>query len=607
MINTRTKKTNDPVLDQLKSVLNFSPKDQLSIFSKGRKYFLRTKGDPLGRYGGYCKYFENLSKIKYKDSPSDFVERSGGQRTLNFAFKYMASVEKILLHPKPLRILDLGCSSGFLRRVLEANVFSPQEIYYYGVDIREDVLKRAVFETEDIETGASGDYIPSLYLNYDLKFGLPFIDNAFDFVVSFEAIKYLEKSDASKLFGEVSRVLKKKKTFIYSTAGVFENEKSKEMILRAKGDMVSLWDYTELKKTLEHNNLFLMKTYCSELDYCALRSDLKSENDYYFNRMEALYPPELIAAILGPFHPSNNPTKLFFLSNGKYDLLKEISHILKGESISELKHRGNAKIFVAGDKIVKYLPSYLLEKNLRSYRVLKEHTGIKLPRLIKVGESGISENYYLIMEKIEGRLLGDIWDKLSIREKKKRLVQIVGAMKQIHSIHFNFENAPFYFKLIHRASNWRETVREFCQDSIDRFLKDNIINRNLYDFLSSIIEENIDYVTTLGECFLHGDLSLNNLIVDNESNLVILFDFETCLIGDKYLELFTASADWGKKDQEHLFKLYGVDNDFGRIAKIYRLFLFLRALRVRNTLNAQQDEVEEFVKKGGRLSSVVPL
>lgn len=601
------KQAADPILNNLKSILRLSNNEIESIVSNGNKYFLKTKNNSLKYYGGYDKYFENLSRGRYKEDSANFIKGEGGQRTLNFNVKYISTVEKILSHPRPLRILDLGCSSGFLRRVLEANVFSPQAIYYYGLDIREGVLKKAVVDVNDIETGAQGDNIPSLYLNYDMRSGLPFQDDTFDFVVSFEAIKYLKKNDAEKLFKEISRVLKKEKTFIYSTAGVFENEKIRKEVLKFRGEMVSFWSPTDLRKSLEENNLFLMKTYGSEMNYRALQSHFPSKNDPTLLRMEKLYPEELIAAVLGPFYPENNPTKLFFISKGRISLLEEVEKMFPGNEVATLKHHGNSEIFVIGQKIAKYLPRDFFKKYLTVYKILKEQTEIEVPELISVVESDISENYILVMEKNEGDLFGDIWENLSDTKKGVTLRELVSVMRQIHSIHLNFKNTQSYFKLINGVSNWQKAINDFCLSALNQCVKNNIFGKDLRSFFLSILKQNINYIPSSVRDFIHGDLNLNNLTVSKNLGITVLFDFESCQIGDKYLDLIITSANFEKKDQEALFALYGVPDNFDKIAKVYRSVLFLRSLRNKTTFKGKRSKIKEFIESGGRLSYVISL
>jgi len=586
--------SSNALLAELKSVLRLPESKIERTVSNGNKYFLILKNNPQGHYGGYSQYFENLSKGRYRKGPYDHQEGGGGPRTLNFLIKYISIVEKILSQSqqKPLRILDLGCSSGFLRKILEANVFSFQDLYYYGIDIRKDALKKAV-ESE-------GDNIPSLYLNYDLRAPLPFQDNVFDFVVSFEAIKYLKKKEALNLFKEINRVLKPAKIFIYSTAGVFNSKAQKEIVLKFKDKMASFWEFKELRRAMKKNNLFLMKTYGSEIYYNGLEPYFNLTDQLTLIKMESLYPKELIAAIFCPFYPDATITKLFFISKGRVSLLKEVEKMFPENKVIRLKHRGNSKIFCCNDKIIKYIPKNLFEKYFKIYRLLKEQTEIELPEIIQITESEISENYIVVMEKTEGDLLGDLWKKSSEEKKEIIIHKIVSLLKQIHSIHLNPSGPSLNCGLIKEAVSWKEEVNQFCLAKLNQAKEKKIIGKGFYNNLLSILNQNINYLSLPESDYklLGFDLNSNNLIVGKDLNLTLLFDFETFIVGDKYLDLVIIGSLFEKKYEELLFNLYGIPDNFDKISKVYRLLLILHFLR--KIKRRKEEKVEEFIKRGGR-------
>ena len=101
------------------------------------------------------------------------------------------------------RILDLGCGVGYGGQILLSANGAIREVV--GLDMSPDAL----------------EFARQTYANEELRFVqgdaccLPFADNSFDAVVSFEAIEHVKEPVA--LLKEVRRVLKPRGTFLVST------------------------------------------------------------------------------------------------------------------------------------------------------------------------------------------------------------------------------------------------------------------------------------------------------------------------------------------------------------------------------------------------------
>ncbi|MCD6226415.1 MAG: radical SAM protein, partial [Candidatus Aenigmarchaeota archaeon] len=482
--------------DELKPILSdgFNPmsivklkKDEiLKTVSRGSKYFIKTKYVTKDAYtGGYHKYFKNLSLGRYKKNVFDNYEGWGGPRTWKFIFKHMAIAEKILSSERPVKVLDIGCSSGFMRKILESNTFKKENIYYYGIDAREKKLLSAISNVDDIESAASGNNITSVYINHDVRHGLPFKDKTFDFVISFEMTKYLKKNNVKNLFGEISRVLKPHGKFIYSTAGICDNKKMMNLVLKFKDKMKSFWYLDELKKTLAKHKLNVMKVYGSESNYDTIRKLLTDEDKKTFIKMDSFYPKEIVESIFGPLYPESTATKLFFITKGKVNLRTEIRKIFPNNNVKQLKHNGNSEIFTVDDKIVKYLSKHLLEKYIKIYKMLKEQTNIQIPRIFGIKESQMSENYIIIMEHIEGEPLILAWNRLSNNEKKDIITKIVNILKQIHLIRMNPCNLPVYMRIFHNVHHWKDELEIFLKNELNNNLTNKKINNALYNYFNS--------------------------------------------------------------------------------------------------------------------------
>jgi SAM-dependent methyltransferase len=94
-----------------------------------------------------------------------------------------------------LAVLDAGCGDGILRRYLTG--FAS----YVGMDFSIRPLSRAQ------------RYFPGNYVQGDLN-GLPFADESFDVVFSFQALQYLARPEVA--LGEILRVMKPGGTLVLS-------------------------------------------------------------------------------------------------------------------------------------------------------------------------------------------------------------------------------------------------------------------------------------------------------------------------------------------------------------------------------------------------------
>lgn len=104
----------------------------------------------------------------------------------------------ILIDPKDLKnkkILDIGCGFGaFIRYSLEKEALEVS-----GVEISED----------DLLTAKNAFKNKNVILKEGTAINLPFSDNSFDTVVSFEVLEHIPKNTENQMFSEIHRVLKK--------------------------------------------------------------------------------------------------------------------------------------------------------------------------------------------------------------------------------------------------------------------------------------------------------------------------------------------------------------------------------------------------------------
>jgi 2-polyprenyl-3-methyl-5-hydroxy-6-metoxy-1,4-benzoquinol methylase len=118
-----------------------------------------------------------------------YVESLRGRIVYNLANFYRAFIIKLFLDPKTC--LDVGCGTGYLVKWLR--FFG---IDAHGVEISQDALKLAKDSVK-----------PYLKKGDILK--LPYKDNQFELVLTFDVLEHLEKSKIPKAIDESIRVSKK--------------------------------------------------------------------------------------------------------------------------------------------------------------------------------------------------------------------------------------------------------------------------------------------------------------------------------------------------------------------------------------------------------------
>ena len=240
-------------------------------------------------------YFNDLSHGSYRSilEPGNNKWR---MRVWHYLFKNQALIERIYQHKgDTTKILDIGCSSGYLKRFLEGNI-NPAEnkkIYYWGLDIRHDILMDAVLGVDNIESAAGHYHIPGAYIEHDTAHGLPYHDNSFDFLVCFEMIKYLPVEQGKALLQEMCRVLKPGAQLYLSTS--YSNSHP--------GYLQSV-PFEFIETLLNSVGFKLTNRFGSQNDAKFLFSKMSKEHQAIAKTMLQYHPPEMVAAMFTPLYPS---------------------------------------------------------------------------------------------------------------------------------------------------------------------------------------------------------------------------------------------------------------------------------------------------------------
>ena len=290
------------------------------IFSKGGRH-LFSAWPGTGRYktvlAGQEGYFSNLAHGVYR------FDGNLSERTWKFLFKHLFVAKEIFrkMERRPVFVLDIGCSRGYLTRILESNLGKNEEIFYYGLDLRLNVLKDAVLS----EVAASeiigekptfrlNGLMNSVFVLHNAATPLPFKDDIFDFVVCFQMTKYLPKNKTISLFKEIHRVMKRQGHFFMSTDPVFDGVYSRDAIAEfKKKGYKSFWTSEEIVSVFKKVGLNVIKIFGAESSFRQMEEFLSAKDRELVGRLGEIFPQEIIEAILGFFYPQSCLTKLFLI------------------------------------------------------------------------------------------------------------------------------------------------------------------------------------------------------------------------------------------------------------------------------------------------------
>ena len=262
---------------------------------KGHDY---TQDFQLGGQGGY---FDNLFRGVYRRDD----RRS--ERCWKFILKHIIVADRIFSQGKKgtVAVADVGCGPGYLGRILAANR-QKEKIIYAGVDLNINKLVQARDEIGDHKNNF-------FWIWHNATKPLPLISASYDFAISFQMIKYLDKNESGRLIREMFRILKKG-GMIYVSTDPFGKEcesPAVKNVFRKKGYR-SFWQEKEFISILARAGFTGVSVYGAEGDWDKLKTKIAGKGGKdVVKRLVKIFPEEILEAFLGFLYPEISPTKLF--------------------------------------------------------------------------------------------------------------------------------------------------------------------------------------------------------------------------------------------------------------------------------------------------------
>jgi ubiquinone/menaquinone biosynthesis C-methylase UbiE len=109
--------------------------------------------------------------------------------------------------PKGSKILDVGCGTAHLTHWIQQQGFE-----VYGIEPSLEMFNFAVSNFPDLE------------IKQGISSKIPYPDQHFDLIVAFEVLRYLDKAENNKTFGEFNRVLKKDGSFFITQVNLYATD-----------------------------------------------------------------------------------------------------------------------------------------------------------------------------------------------------------------------------------------------------------------------------------------------------------------------------------------------------------------------------------------------
>ncbi len=243
---------------------------------------------------------QEMASSLMRVTESNFSDLSSGtyhtrMNAWHFLFKHLPVIEQVYKQPKhQIRILDVGCATGHVRRFLEGNFRNSdnKQIFYWGLDSQEAILKRAIRAVDDIESGAQGNHVPSAFIAHDVQLGLPYRNNYFDYIVSFDMIEYLPIPQGRALLAEMYRVLNPQGYLTISTS----------YNVKQPGFMQSV-PFEQFEKILHENGFEIIVRRGAKASFQQLASHFNQAHEPLIKALLSVHPKEMVAAILSPLYP----------------------------------------------------------------------------------------------------------------------------------------------------------------------------------------------------------------------------------------------------------------------------------------------------------------
>lgn len=255
----------------------------------------------------------------------------------------------------------------------------------------------------------------------------------------------------------------------------------------------------------------------------------------------------------------------------------------------------------------KPLDSWEKERFIRT-KLITEYCGLKgipVPQCLHASGHSFKHYFgYIYMIKSSGKLLSDLWPKLSYEQRNNVAINLGKLVKAIHSI--TIYEINFMREKTFPLENYHRNQILFNLDIIKtRLQKSNYLNIDLvkesYDFI--IKHQKFLFITPV---LIHTDLSAENILINHETlEISCIFDWEWAKLSDPVYDLTSLEELFSdnKEAKKTFLKAYGKDEieDFNLKKRIYTIYQQLETTGIgyyfHNPYPEAVPRIENIIKK----------
>lgn len=214
-------------------------------------------------------------------------------------------------------------------------------------------------------------------------------------------------------------------------------------------------------------------------------------------------------------------------------------HALSMETYEVMRGDATNPVFFVGESVVKLYTPYFHGRETRGMEVaaldaLRSESSVPVPRVIARGEllhGSMDWNWpYVVMSRIQGRVLAEDWASLEDMQKQRLLGDLGAKLRRIHGVTPTPDLATAW------RSHWPRGFDEFLARQLDVLLGGpDIASLPIADELRAI---SVNGLGPSWPVLLHGDLEPDHLFVSGD-DIVGIIDFGDAKIGDPLYDFFT--------------------------------------------------------------------
>jgi len=239
--------------------------------------------------------------------------------------------------------------------------------------------------------------------------------------------------------------------------------------------------------------------------------------------------------------------------------------------------------------------------------LIRLRTDIPIPEILIYDDSHeIIPRDYIIMEKMPGRNMSEVWFSLSVRQRERVCEQLGRFVKRLHQITGEYFGYVWPNNVMEGSTDWHTALLTM----LDKILEDNLragsYTQRECDRLKRAFDRNMYAVDKPQRAsLLHMDLWHQNILLDDSGEVTAILDIDRAVWGPPELEF--AVLDTYGLSTDAFFSGYGEERDTSPEAQIRRaMYIILEIIKypfirtVRNndyqSARAYKEEIERLVE-----------